>query len=157
MSSRFIADAMLGRLARRLRLLGYDTAYERGITDAALLARALKEGRIILTRDTKLVERKAALGQSFLILSNDPAGQLKEVFSHFSLEPSLSALPGRCSVCNGELEREPDKSAVRDLVPEHVFLNRKDFYRCSGCGRVYWEGSHAERFKKLLNDIIKNT
>ncbi len=155
---RFIADAMLGRLAKRLRLLGYDTAYERDITDAALLARALKEGRTVLTRDTRFAARKAlSHGRAFLVASDDPASQLKEVLEHFSLEPpsGKKRFIGRCSVCNGALDKVKDKGLVRDLVPEHVFLNKREFYMCAGCGRVYWEGSHVEKFKKLMDDIIK--
>ncbi len=139
---RFIADAMLGRLAKWLRLMGYDTYYERDITDDALLLVARREGRTVLTRDTRLTERRAARGQALLIASNDPSEQLKQVMDHFS----LSALDTpRCSLCNGPLVRVPDKRPLKDLVPEYVFLHhgRKGFFRCSGCGHLYWEGSHA--------------
>ncbi len=139
---RFIADAMLGRLAKWLRLMGYDTYYERDITDDALLLVARREGRTILTRDTRLTGRRAARGQALLITSNDPSEQLKQVADHFS----LAALDTpRCSLCNGPLLRMPDKRLLKDLVPEYVFLHqgRKGFFRCSGCGHLYWEGSHA--------------
>ncbi|MDA8171303.1 MAG: DUF5615 family PIN-like protein [Nitrospiraceae bacterium] len=155
---KFIADAMLGRLARRLRLLGYDTAYERDITDAALLQWALKEGRTLLTRDTGLAARKVLPGgQSFLVTPDDPASQLREVLEHFSLPtpPPGGHLIGRCTVCNAALVPVADKQAIKDLVPEHVFLNKREFFRCAGCGRVYWEGSHIEKFKKLMDDIMK--
>ena len=133
---------MLGRLAKWLRLMGYDTCYERDITDDALLLEARKEGRTILTRDTRLIMRRAARGQALLITSNDPAMQLRQVMEHFSL--AALDIP-RCSRCNGLLIRVPDKHQLRDLVPEHVFLNqgREGFFRCSSCGRIYWEGSHA--------------
>ncbi len=151
MSFRFIADAMLGRLARWLRLLGYDTYYERDITDDALLLLARRAGRTILTRDTRLIERRAARGQALLITSNDPAMQLKQVIEHFSL--GVLDAP-RCSLCNGLLVRVPDKRSLKDLVPEYVFLHQaKDgFSRCSACGHLYWEGSHSGgiRTKKSL-------
>ncbi|MDA8388221.1 MAG: Mut7-C RNAse domain-containing protein [Nitrospiraceae bacterium] len=153
-----MADVMLGRLARYLRLLGHDTAYERDITDAALLLLALKEGRILLTRDTGLAARKVLpRGRTFLVLSDDPARQLKEVIDHFSLgPPPPEGLIGRCTVCNSPLARVGVRQSVRDLVPEHVFLSGKDFFRCSGCGRVYWEGSHIERFMKDMRRLLKD-
>ncbi|MDA8168138.1 MAG: Mut7-C RNAse domain-containing protein [Nitrospiraceae bacterium] len=152
---RFIADAMLGRLARWLRLLGYDTAFERGIDDNELLRKAKKEERTILTRDTRLVERKAARGQSFLIGPDDPFEQLKQVMAHFSLERGGKNVQGRCTLCNGPVMGIEDKERVRERVPEYVFLSRNAFYECLNCGHVYWEGTHHERFAKLLDDIIK--
>ena len=139
----FIADAMLGRLARWLRLLGHDTLYERDITDDALLIIARREGRIILTRDTRLIQRRAAKGQALLIVSNDTAGQLKEVMEHFSLKAMDTP---RCSLCNGLLVQVMDKRSLKDLVPEYVFLHqgKEGFFRCSECGHLYWEGSHLE-------------
>ena len=155
---RFMADAMLGRLARYLRLLGHDTAYERDITDAALLLLALREGRILLTRDTGLAARKVLPpGQTFLVLPDDPLAQLKEVAGHFRFGPLPASgilETARCSVCNARLERASDRESVRDLVPEHVFLSGKVFWRCTGCGRVYWEGSHVERFLKEIKRIF---
>ena len=157
---RFLADVMLGRLARYLRLLGHDTAYERDITDSALLLLALREGRILLTRDTRLAARKVLPpGRAFLAVSNDPLAQLKEVAGHFNLGslPATGLLEtARCSVCNVLLERVASnaKESVRDLVPEHVFLSGKIFWRCSGCGRVYWEGSHIERFIKDIRRAL---
>ena len=158
----FLADAMLGRLARYLRLLGYDTAYERDITDSGLLLLALREGRILLTRDTRLAARKVLPpGRTFLAISDDPLAQLKEVAAHFQfrlgLLPASSLLEtARCSVCNSQLERVASnaKESVRDLVPEHVFLSGKAFFRCAGCGRVYWEGSHIERFLKDIRRAL---
>ncbi len=122
--------------------MGYDTYYERDITDDTLLLIARREGRTILTRDTRLIDRRAARGQALLIISNDPAMQLKQVIEHFSLE--VLDTP-RCSLCNGLLVRVPDKQLVRDLVPEHVFLHhgKEGFSRCALCGHLYWEGSHA--------------
>ncbi|MDA8089418.1 MAG: Mut7-C RNAse domain-containing protein [Nitrospiraceae bacterium] len=140
---KFIADAMLGRLARWLRLLGHDTYFERDITDDAVLLIAKREGRTVLTRDTRLIQRRAARGQALLIISNDPVVQLKQVVEHFSI--GALDMP-RCSLCNGLLDRVPDKESLRDLVPEYVFLHhgKQDFFRCSGCGHLYWEGSHIE-------------
>jgi len=147
---RFIADAMLGRLARWLRFLGFDTLYFSHISDNKLVKIALEQERLILTRDTRLVQRKV-IRDYVLIHANDPLKQLYEVinglqlrdFSHFS----------RCVACNGLLAKIPDKSAVKDSVPEYVFLNKQVFFQCSECSKLYWEGSHPKRFREKLADI----
>jgi uncharacterized protein len=148
---RFIADAMLGRLARWLRFLGFDTLYFPHISDSKIAKIALEQGRLILTRDTGLVQRKV-IRDYVLIHANDPLKQLAEViralqlrdFSHFS----------RCVACNGLLVKIPDKSAVRDSVPEFVFLDKQVFFQCSECSKLYWEGSHPKRFREKLSDIF---
>lgn len=152
---RFAADAMLGRLARWLRLLGYDTLYTRDIADSALLRVALQEERVILTRDTRLYERKAARGRSFLIDSDDPHEQLLQVIRRFPPPEKTKLLPSRCPLCNGPLRRVADKAKLQDSLPEHVYISQKKFLRCASCGHIYWEGSHYGRLKKTLNDIIK--
>jgi uncharacterized protein len=148
---RFIADAMLGRLARWLRFLGFDTLYFSHISDSKLVKIALEQERLILTRDTRLVQRKV-VRDYVLIYANDPQKQLSEVintlqlryFSHFS----------RCVACNGLLSKIPDKSAVKDSVPEFVFLEKQDFFRCSECRKLYWEGSHPKRFRENLAGVL---
>ena len=151
---RFIADAMLGRLARWLRFLGFDTLYFAHISDRKLISIALEQERLILTRDTGLVQRKA-VREHVCIHENNPADQLVEVvnalqlkdFSHFS----------RCVACNGLLTRIPDKAEVKDSVPEFVFLTKQVFSRCSECGKLYWEGSHPKRFREDLAGILSRT
>jgi hypothetical protein len=143
---------MLGQLARWLRMAGYDTLYEPDIEDREVLRLARLEDRTILTRDRRLAIRKAALGRSFLIESEDPAEQLRQVILKF---PPEAGQKSRCPVCNGLLRKVVKKDRVRDLVPEHVFLGFGRFYRCASCGKVYWEGSHHARLRKTLDDIIK--
>ncbi len=147
---RFIADAMLGRLARWLRLLGLDTLYFPDIRDPDLLKIALREGRYILTRDTHFLKMKN-LGNLSFVRSNEPLEQVREVIEKFSLKKSL---PGRCARCNGILREVETKDSVRDMVPEYVFQNCSNFLECRVCGNVYWEGTHLKRFRAMRDRLL---
>ena len=148
---RFIADRMLGRLARMLRLLGYDTLYHSELQPAGLEDLAGREDRIILTRgDSRL--RFSGATDVFSIRSEDPPEQLREVVNEFSLDPK-SGLWSRCTLCNG-LISSAAKEEIKDLVKPVVFEIYSDFYRCADCGRVYWHGSHVERILKNLSAVL---
>jgi len=144
---RFIADAMLGRLARYLRFLGYDTTYDVALDDAELVARAAAERRILLTRDRRLVSERRP-PDAVLIDGDDVLDQLRQTVSACSLtrrEPALE----RCSRCNRTLEpARPD--LVRDRVPARVRETAVAFGWCRGCDRVYWDGSHMRRLRERL-------
>ena len=148
---RFIADAMLGRLARWLRLLGFDTLYYQNIKDSDLLRLAVQEDRFILTRDTHFLKIRN-LRNLLIIHSNDPLEQVGELIMSFNIKEFK---PGRCPRCNGILDSVDQKETIRDLVPEHVFFNCKDFLMCQACGSVYWEGTHLKRFRMMLDPIVK--
>lgn len=145
---KFVADAMLGRLARRLRMLGCDILYQRDIEDGSLIRLAMREDRIILTRDARLAMRKAAQGRTFLISSEDLATQLKEITQAF---PAPQGAQARCSLCNGELELVEDRQKISGQVPEHIYHSAEEFFICTRCGHVYWEGSHIENFRQELH------
>ena len=148
---RFIADVMLGRLARWLRALGYDTAYDDAIEDAALVRRAVEEGRTILTRDRKL-PREWRVAGVLVLESERPLDQLREVVARLGLAPPAELFT-RCLVCNGELVRA-DAEAVGAQVPSAVRRSRRAFVRCPDCGRVYWEGSHTRRMRAALDRAL---
>lgn len=147
---RFIADSMLGRLARWLRLLGLDTLYCADIRDRDLLRIALKEDRIILTRDTLFLKRKGLRG-SLLVHANDSREQLREVLRAYGI---TEFGPGRCARCNGILHAVAEKAEVRRMVPDHVFLSHSGFLECLSCGRVYWEGTHLKRFRDMIGRTV---
>ena len=127
---------MLGTLARWLRLLGYDTRFDPGLDDHALVRLARAEGRILLTRDRALAARRGL--QSLFVQEEDLEAQIVQVVRALGLP---SGLEPRCAVCNGELAFVP-KAAVQSLVPPYVFHTQSEFRRCMACGRVYWRGTH---------------
>lgn len=145
-----MADAMLGRLARWLRILGYDTAYDKVITDEALIERALGEDRWLLTRDRKLAERKVVRGRHTLIVSDDLEVQLRELHQMLKIELDVNDQRGyRCADCNVALTPMTPNDA-RPLVPPFVAEHYRNFLQCLHCRRVFWPGTHWDDLLKRL-------
>ena len=143
---RFMVDSMLGALARWLRTLGYDAAYEREIADAELVRRGAEEERLVLTRDRGLAEAWWSEG-ILLLRSESPLDQLREVAEAAGL--SAEEVFTRCTRCNLPLEPVP-AGAVEARVPPAVREERREFRGCPGCGRTYWEGSHTARMRRTV-------
>jgi len=135
-----------------MRALGYDVLYEREIQDGELLRRSIEEGRVILTRDTLLVKRRAARGRSFFVASDRVRDQVREVARRFPPDPGLFLT--RCLRCNATLADVPGEE-VRDLVPPYVFETQEAFRRCPRCRRVYWAGTHRDRMLDELGGVMK--
>jgi uncharacterized protein with PIN domain len=151
---RFQVDAMLGRLARWLRLLGFDAAWEADVSDAELVRGALDEGRWILTRDRALpVEWRVA--PIHVVASETTGDQLQEVVRAFDLAPRVRPF-ARCSRCNA-LIAPLDAARARPLVPARVADAQTRFFGCPGCGRVYWEGTHVERMRRVIERVLAPT
>jgi hypothetical protein len=142
---------MLGRLARWLRTLGYDTAFDDAIADEVLVRRSLEEGRHILTRDRRLFQ-EWRVGGGLVLVAERPLAQVREVVSAFALERPRRLFT-RCRVCNGVVEPVPAET-VRGEVPSRVRAREDRFARCTTCGRVYWEGSHTERMRATLDRVF---
>jgi uncharacterized protein with PIN domain len=147
---RFFADVHLGRLARHLRLLGFDTAYECHCDDAHLAATAAAEGRTILTRDSGLLKRNVVTHGLF-VRARQPREQILEVMRRLQLVSRLNPFT-RCLACNGVLTAV-SKNEVFDEVPERARQSHEQFMRCGRCSRVYWAGTHHERLRRLVEDI----
>ena len=152
---RFIADVHLGTLARRLRILGFDTWYETSADDAALADRAVAEGRILLTRDRQLLMRREIV-HGYCPRSPDPDEQLAEVVARWEL--AAKAQPStRCPSCNGLLE-PTDLDSVRGRIPPRTAREHTAFVDCRSCGQVFWPGSHVdalrERHRGLFRDPV---
>jgi uncharacterized protein with PIN domain len=148
---RFIADAMLGQLARWLRILGFDCAYDSSIDDQELVRRAVAEDRIILSRDRSLPEDWWVAG-IHLIGSEELREQLREIVRSFDLAGSVR-LFSRCSECNHPL-REARKADLSERVPPHALSAHDSFLECPSCQRVYWEGSHTERIRRVVDEVL---
>ncbi len=144
---RFIADTMLGKLAKWLRVLGIDVLYNPDAPDSELLRRAEEEERILLTRDRRLIQRRGTTGRLF-IESDHYHEQVRQVVQTFGLERSLQPCT-RCLRCNTPLHDLP-KPAVAGRVPAYVYATQMTFKCCPACSRVYWSGTHrAHMFQQL--------
>lgn len=142
----FIADRMLGRLARWLRVLGRDVTYSPDLSGAGLVRAARREGRLILTRDRALARRNPP---PYLMIESDRyRAQLRQVIDACRLDPRKDAFT-RCVECNTALE-PIDKALVEDRVPPYVFATQEKFSFCRGCRRVYWPATHQERMAAEL-------
>lgn len=148
----FIADVMLGSLSKWLRIAGFDTLYYRNIDDRELIRIAKQQQRIVLTRDRNLTKRKT-IDRFVLIHSEDTFEQLKEVLRALHVH-ELSLSP-RCPRCNGMLEAVKKESILED-IPEHIMLTINSFFKCTGCGKVYWEGSHKKSIHEKVEEILKD-
>ncbi|OGO08089.1 MAG: hypothetical protein A2Y61_01670 [Chloroflexi bacterium RBG_13_60_13] len=150
----FIVDSNAGRLAKWLRMMGYDTLFFSDIDDGHLVDIALREGRVVLTRDTQIARRRpVANGQLKVILtkSDDPKEQLHQVVSELKLDCSSRQFT-RCLECNRNLAPR-SRDEVADIVPPYVFRTQHQYMQCPSCLRVYWQGTHWQRMKKALEKV----
>lgn len=147
----FAADAMLGRLAKALRMLGYDTHYDSAISDSDLKLVALREGRIVLTRDREIAETSLPL-RVVLVESDHAEEQLRQVVEDLALDVRGSLFT-RCLVCNTPVE-EASREEVEDRVPPYVLATQERFARCPSCGRIYWAATHVEAAKRWLERVL---
>jgi uncharacterized protein with PIN domain len=147
---KFFCDDNLGKLAKWLRTLGYDTLFQLSIEDGELVSVALKENRIILSRDTKLSRFKIK-GKYLLIQSETPLEQLKQVIDHFKLKIDKELLFSRCLVCNQVLQKL-EKEKIKDKLYPYVRQTQENFVYCSVCDRIYWAATHVERMTQKLSE-----
>ena len=150
---KFIADRMLGKLAKGLRMLGYDTLYYQGGDIHQLIHLARQEERILVTRDTKLALRRPK-DRIITITENHPSRQLKEVVQKGTLSLDEKKLYTRCLLCNDPIDAISREEA-EGKVPDFIFSQQRDFYRCPKCGRIYWQGSHLGNMAKKVEDLIE--
>jgi uncharacterized protein with PIN domain len=152
--TKFILDVHLGRLSKYLRLCGFDTFFDAGLNDSEIIDLSLKEHRIILTRDRGLLKNKLVTHGCW-IRSTNPVRQVKEVLQRFDLRNALHPFI-RCMECNGMLVDVP-KEEILDKLPPRTKDYYTEFKKCTGCGKIYWEGSHYERMKQFLISFNNNS
>jgi hypothetical protein len=155
MHARFVVDIMLGRLARWLRAMGYDTLYPGPAPghagDRRLLQIARSEARVLVTRDRMLA--RLAADRGCWIRAESPDEQIVEVVTGLQLAPREGDRLSRCLDCNAPLEAR-DKAAVAGRVPDHVLATQSAFKACPACSKIYWAGTHVERMLARLDRLV---
>ncbi len=154
---KFIVDNNVGKLAKWLRIMGYDTLFFNGGDDSGMIAIALAEGRVILTRDTQIMKRRVVTSgrlKAILIQSDEPGRQMQQVIDSLNLDYQFKPFT-ICLECNQPLE-ERSKQQVRDLVPPYVFKTQSQYMECPACHRIYWRGTHWQAMTRKLGQFIKS-
>ncbi len=144
---KFVADVHLAKLAKGLRLLGFDTLYFSFIEDSELCRIAQEEGRTVLSKDRRLCQE---CERCYLVQNRELKAQLKEILKHLQIERCYPFR--RCLIDNGLLE-PVEKKEIFHLLPPKVKAYYDEFYRCPKCGRIYWRGSHWERMRALIDEV----
>ncbi len=151
---RFVLDGHLGRLARYLRMLGFDSAYDRNAVDEELARVSAGEERILLTRDRGLL-RRSIVRLGYLVRSDEPRRQLAEVVDRYGLAEDAAPF-SRCVRCNGSIEPVAKAEIAARLADEPRTLRHFDLFgRCASCGAIYWQGSHFDRMSRLVEEVVR--
>ena len=153
---KFIVDHNVGKLTKWLRIMGYDTWFFNGTDDADLIAAALAEGRVILTRDTQIVKREVIASgrlKAVLIQSDEPEQQMRQVIDTLNLDCRFRPFT-LCLECNQPLLVRSQQQ-VKDLVPPYVFQTQSQYMECPACHRIYWRGTHWQAMTKKLEKFMK--
>ena len=153
---KFLVDGMLGNLAKKLRLLGYDTKYFSNKTDDELIKIVNDENRILITRDEELSKRTKKLGlQTIFLTETDELNNFLQIKNKLNIKQfSIKGDTARCTLCNGKL-MVVNKNQIIEKIPTNVAMNEKNFWECESCSKIYWEGTHIlhlQEFVRRLND-----
>lgn len=149
---KFLVDTMLGKLAKELRMLGYDALYYRGQNPRELIRLADQQERVILTRSPRLIPQMKE-GRIILLLQDNPVLQLKELLKHGIIALNEETFFSRCLLCNSLLDRIRREEA-EGKVPDFIFYEQEEFYRCPQCHKIYWPGSHQERMQRRIGQVF---
>ena len=153
---KFLVDSNVGRLARWLRIAGFDTMFINGIDDNRLVRIALSEGRVLLTKDTQIMKRRLVTSgrlKVILIESDEVKAQLHQVVKTLHLSNQLSPFT-ICLECNQPLV-PTEREVVKELVPPYVYQTKTQYMQCPNCQRIYWQGTHWQRMTKELERIVE--
>lgn len=153
---KFIADGMLGKLARWLRLLGHNVKYSSELNDAQLITIAKNDGRVLLTRDLELYQQATAKGiRAYYLEGKVEAERLANLAKRFKIQLDIDMSISRCTKCNTVVEHVP-KEKVAEKVEKNTFSHYEDFWECPKCGQIYWQGAHWTRIRKTLEAAKEN-
>jgi uncharacterized protein with PIN domain len=148
---KFLADAMLGKLARWLRMLGQDVIYSVQFSDNELLELSKRENRVLLTRDFELYKRAIAKGQdAFYVQDKTEAGRLAEVAKRYGIPLEIDMDRSHCPICNAKIAAAP-KEQLKDELEQNTFTYYDRFWKCPNCGQIYWQGAHWKQITQTLN------
>ncbi len=150
--TKFILDVHLGKTAKNLRMLGFDTVYENDLDDPEIIEIAMRENRIILTRDRELL-KNSKVTHGYWVRSNKSKKQVEEIVNRFDLYAQVKPF-FRCVSCNGLIEKV-DKEAILDRLEPKTRKYYDEFYTCTGCRKIYWKGSHFEQMKQKIRELVE--
>ena len=150
----FITDSNLGKLAKWLRILGYDTLLYRGNIDRSFLKEAQKAGRVALTRKKDMAKRQFS-GKLIVIQQDRLENQLAEIIDNLSLNPKPDQILTLCLMCNEQL-KVVSREELPGMVPDYVFERQTKFYLCSRCGGIFWPGTHRENMDRFITTRIQS-
>ena len=145
---RFVVDSMLGKVAKWLRVLGFDAVCER-LSQRSQVEAHIGEGRVVVTRNRRWRGEPGVVYPE----SNEPREQLRDVIREMRLGPGDAHFLDRCMLCN-ELLRPLSRGEAFGLVPDYIVATSTIFHRCPQCGRVYWKGTHPARIKQRLRELL---
>ena len=154
---KFIVDNNVGKLAKWLRIMGYDTLFFSSRNDSHMIATALAEGRVVLTRDTQIMKRRVVTSgklKAILIQSDKPELQMHQVIDTLSLDCQFRPFT-ICLECNQPLVVR-NKQEVKDLVPPYVYQTQSQYMECPACHRIYWRGTHWQAMTQNLEKFVKS-
>ena len=152
---KFIADGMLGKLTRWLRMLGQDVTYSNQFGDAVLIRTANKERRVLLTKDLKLYKRAIAKCiEAFYVEGRTEAEKLAELAKRLDFSLIIDLKRSRCPRCNAEIRLTP-KEKLAGKVEKNTFIYYDEFWKCSKCSRIYWQGAHWKGISATLEEANK--
>ena len=152
-----MVDHNVGKLARWLRMMGYDTLFFHGGDDSHMVAKALAESRVVLTRDTGIMKRRVVTAgrlKAVLVNSEEPEQQMRQVIDTLGLDCQLKPFT-LCLECNQPLA-ERSKEEVKDRVPHYVFQTQNQYMECPACHRLYWKGTHWQAMTRKLEKFCKH-
>lgn len=153
-TKKFLIDDMLGTIAKKLRLMGFDSKYLQNLSDEEKFGIIQNENRILVTKDTKLVNKAKKITSNIVFVSkSEEVSQFLELKNKLNLEnlqinPNIS----RCTLCNGDLIKI-NKNKIEDNIPKNVSKYNEDFWRCISCSKIYWNGTHITNLQKFVRSV----